>query len=256
MLRFSTLKVIARSPAHYQHALTHPFQPTPAMRLGTLVHRLVLGGAEPEPSGPPPVVYDGQRRGKAWAEFRDAHPGVEIVTIAEHERALAEKEEELAHAQVIADAVLGDMRVQRLLEGTTKERRIVGRLHGRDVHGTPDAFSDDLVLDLKTTADARPEAFVWQARKLHYATQVTWYGDLLGGRKRHVLVAVETKAPYPVTVMQLTDALVDVSRRTYVGWIEQLQACELAGVWPGYSEAILPLDATETVDLDFSEAAE
>lgn len=237
-LRFSTLKTIARSPLHYQYALTHEFEPTPAMRLGTLVHRMVLGGPET-------IAYDGTRRGKDWEAFKAAHSDVEIVTVSERDSARA-----------IADAVQRDMRVARLLEGTVKEQRITGRLHGREVQGTPDAYDDDTVIDLKTCADARPEAFSWQARKMHYGPQVTWYGDLLGSRKRHILIAVETKAPYPVTVMQLTPAMVDMGRRTYIGWIEMLQACELAGVWPGYSEAILPLDAVDSLDLDFEEAAE
>jgi hypothetical protein len=37
-LHFSTLKHMARSPAHYREACVAPFEPTPVMRLGTLVH--------------------------------------------------------------------------------------------------------------------------------------------------------------------------------------------------------------------------
>lgn len=238
MIRFSQLKTIARSPAHYQYALTHPTDPTPAMRIGTLTHGMVLGG-------PQPVVYEGERRGNAWKEFKAAHEGVEIVTVAEHDQARA-----------IADAVLADRRVTELLEGTTKETRADRVMHGLHVCGTPDAFSDTIVLDLKTTADARPDAFAWQCRKMHYAVQVVFYGDLLGGRDRHLIVGVEAKGPHPVTILELTPEMVDRARRTYIGWIEQLQNCTLSGVWPGYSEAVLPLDAIESLELDFEEAAE
>lgn len=263
MLRFSALKHIARSPLHYQHALTTTFEPTPAMRLGTAVHQIVLGGASQEPTKPKPVVYEGQRRGNAWKEFQAANPGVEIITIAEFERELEAIEAERAQAQRIADAVLGDERVQRILDGAVCEQTIVTKLRGRPFRGTPDIRKPRAIWDLKTTTDARLEAFKWQARKMHYSVQTVVYGDLaraaeLADPDTYGLIAVETKAPFPVTVFQLTPQLVDVSRRTYIGWMETLANCEASGRFPGYSDAIESLDAVESVELDFteSEAAE
>lgn len=257
-LRFSTLKHIARSPLHYQHALTTTFEPTPAMRLGTAVHQIVLGGTSPEPTKPKPVVYEGQRRGNAWKEFQAANPGVEIITIAEFERELEAIEAERAQAQRIADAVLGDMRVQRILEGAVKEQRITTQLRGREFGGTPDVLKPSEVWDLKTTNDASLRNFVWDARRRHYFEQVTIYGDLARAAKvadptEYGLIAVETKAPYAVTVFRLGPSQVDASRRTYTSWMETLANCEASGRFPGYSDAIETIDAVESLELDFTE---
>lgn len=40
-VRFSQLKWMSRSPAHYRYYLEQPFEPTKAMRLGTAVDALL-----------------------------------------------------------------------------------------------------------------------------------------------------------------------------------------------------------------------
>jgi hypothetical protein len=76
---FSALKRIAQSPAHYLAGL-HGTYDSPAMRLGRLVHQMVLGG-------PPPLVWEGERRGNAWKSFRELHGAADIVTSSEVELA-------------------------------------------------------------------------------------------------------------------------------------------------------------------------
>lgn len=58
-LHFSRLKLMALSPAHYKHAHR---EETRALGMGTAVHTLVLGGEV--------IVYEGERKGSAWASFK------------------------------------------------------------------------------------------------------------------------------------------------------------------------------------------
>lgn len=244
-IRFSNLKHIARSPAHYLASLNTDFEPTAAMRTGTIVHAMVLGGRL--------TVYEGERRGNAWKEFKAAHDGTTIVTAKEVEA-----------ARPVADAVLADRRVRELLEGTTREETVFWDHVGRACRGTPDAYRSDMVLDLKSTTDTRPDKFEWQCRRMAYTVQAVWYADGLrragkANPERHVIVGVEVKAPYPVTVFELTPRMVDEARRTYGGWMETLRVCEESDRFPAYSEAILPLDVIETeaeIEFDITEAAE
>ena len=85
-VRFSNLRLMAKSPAHYRAALDGEREDTLAMRLGRLVHALVLGGDY--------LVWDGTRRGKEWDRFAEENAGREIVTASE-----------LAQAEPVAAAV-------------------------------------------------------------------------------------------------------------------------------------------------------
>jgi hypothetical protein len=240
-LRFSHLKKLAQSPAHFRAAVdaTESYD-SPAMRLGRLVHTLVLGGPEV-------AVYDGERRGKAWQEFKAAHDGQEIVTISEHEKAAA-----------IARAVTDDPVAARYLlrPDAVTEQRIEWDLDGRPCSSTPDFVSraDSLLVDLKTSQTSEPGRFGRLAIAMHYHAQLAFYRWALevsqGWRPATcVLVAVETAAPYPVTVHVLTDRALDEGEKLCRAWLERLAVCEASNAWPGYTQAALDLDCEPALAL-------
>ena len=240
-VRFSHLKAFARSAAHYVASFRND-RDTPQMRLGRLGHALVLGEREKI------VVYDGERRGNAWKDFAKANDGAEIVTVAEH-----------AKARAIADAVARNGNATKLLHGTKKEHRIEWSLCGRECAGTPDAFADDYVLDLKTCPDVSPEKFRFTAQRMGYFAQLSWYLDGLvasgqAAPKRAYIIAVEATDPCVVQCFEMTPGAIEFGRRQYRSWFERLLACESVNHFPGYSEAILPMDALEDVQLDYSES--
>jgi len=238
-LRFSHLKQMAKSPAHYRAAVDQVASyDSPAMRLGRLVHSLVLGDQD----GRATVVYDGERRGKAWQEFQAEHDGAEIVTRAEHDRAAP-----------IAWAVMRDPAAATYLGAggprVIREGRILWTLDGRACSSTPDLIDLDAgrIIDLKTTQTAEPGRFSRLALAAHYHAQLAFYRRAVeaahGVRAREcVLVAVETSAPHPVTVLRLTDRALDEGDKLCRAWLERLAVCEAAGAWPGYTQAVLDLD--------------
>lgn len=242
-VRFSTLKKLAQSPAHYRDALEpHDDGDSLALRLGSGVHALLLGGAEV-------VVWTGKvRTGKAWDEFQEIHAGKIILNQRESDE-----------ARGIADAVFAHADAYRILtDGTKLEERITAELDGRAIVGRPDAYGPCHVVDLKTSRNSAPAKFLRDAQWRGYHAQLAWYGDLLGlaGKARvtdHFIVAVETSRPYCVVVYQAAPHAIDLGRRQYRLWWEQLRACEDSDAWPGYATGVVPWDVAEDVEILFDE---
>ena len=237
-IRFSILKAMAKSPAHYRALRDTPFAPTASMRIGTITHRLVLGGDL--------VVYDGRRAGKAWDEFEAAHGGEEIFTASELEQA----------KPIAASVQRSDMAMHWL--GGVQEQRIDWTFLGRTFRSTPDAYGVGRVADLKTTRCSEPGRFGRDAIGMHYHAQLACYGMALGldVGDDHVIVAVERVAPYAVTVLRLTDRAVEAGRRLCHAWMERLLVCEASNEWPGYVQSMIDLDVPEELELDFGDAEE
>ncbi|MEX0958382.1 MAG: PD-(D/E)XK nuclease-like domain-containing protein [Burkholderiales bacterium] len=97
--------------------------------------------------------------------------------------------------------------------------------HGDRWKARPDCFTGDIVLDLKTTADSRPEPFARTRARLRYDFQAAHYVEavaaLTGGRPRFAYVAAELGSPWAVRVHELsaseledaTETLRSVKRR-------------------------------------------
>ena len=79
----------------------------------------------------------------------------------------------------------------------------------------PDCFTEEIVLDLKTTADCRPDAFARTRERLAYDLQAAHYVEavsrLIGGRPRFAFVAAELEPPYAVFVHELAGGELDVA---------------------------------------------
>jgi hypothetical protein len=240
-IRFSHLKHLSRSPAHYRHALTSRVD-NAAMRMGRLVHWNVLGGMPDDEDGRV-VVYDGERRGNSWKEFAAANIGCEIVTATEWAKSLP-----------IADAVRANPIAARLLENAETERHVRWKIGARECSSRPDAYVNGAHLwDLKTTTNCRPDELMRQAFKMQYFAQLAFYTDALAYHgiavpKRYI-VAVETVAPHAVTVLELTDGLIELGRRTYRGWLEQLQVCQDSDFWPEYAQHAVPWGVPEWMEV-------
>lgn len=237
-VRFSYLKNMAKSPAHYKAALNVPFD-SASMRLGRMVDVGVLGGSEP-------IIWDGSRRGKAWEEFRDGHPGAEIVTASEYEA-----------AQPIIQSVRNHEHAMYLLTSGAVKKRIYWEWLGRACTGEPDVAGKYLV-DLKTTRCSEPGRFSRQAIWFSYHAQLANYrlGLILSGAEpptQLFIVAVETTPPYPVTVLTLTERAIEQGERLCRVWMERLLACEASDEWPGYVQTAVDLDIPDDLELTFGD---
>lgn len=238
-LRFSVLKRMSQSPAHARYAMTFPDDhDTPQMRFGRLAHACFLGSNVP-------TVFDGDRRGNKWKNFKLAHEGEDIVT-----------EKEFAQASAMASALHAHKEARSLLMGK-REQTILFDFAGRSCRVTPDAFTPKVATDLKSTGDASPQRFPWHAMRMGYHAQMAWTKDGLiaagyPAPEELSLVAIEVRPPYAVAVYQLTERAEDFGRRLYRTWLEEFLNCERSGQWPGFPPGTLdaPEDALELVGSD------
>ena len=235
-VHFSDLRAIGQSPAHYLDRLTRPREQTASMRFGTLVHALVLGGQA--------TIFSGERRGRAWAAFLEAHQGEAIYTEDEH-----------ARAQLCASAVLASPVAAPWLVGR-RELHIEWTLDGRAVSSRLDVLGDGFVTELKTAHTTRP----WEFGRvctgpMAYHAQLAFYAQAAQLPNAELyIVGVESSSPYAVTCYRLTPGAVDAGRKLIRSWWETLMVCERSGQWPGYAQSVLELDVEDDGGMVWDEA--
>jgi len=239
-LRFSRLKLMGKSPAHYAAYVPTP---TGAMETGTAADRLLLGGAV--------LAYPGPvRRGKDYEAFCAANPGALIVT---------QREGEIAHG--IAEAVTACPDAMRLLQGE-RQHTIYWDFNGRACRSTPDVRGDGFLTDLKTGETSDPRFFPFKVRRFAYHAQMSFYETAvqfsnLPPVTQSYIVAVEQAPPHVVTVYRLTEQTIELGARLWRTWLEQLQVCEASGSFPPYSQSIVDLELFEDGELlELGDAAE
>lgn len=282
-VHYSRLKLMSLSPAHYA---AYEREQTPAMRIGTLVHALALGGEvivydgerrgaawtafSALVAGEPFHIFDGPHRGKEWERAKEEADGRVIVTTADLEaaipgRAIQERRArdgrypavivtsaEHERAQRCADVVRAHPLAGPLLEGQ-REVPLEWDLFGRPCAGTIDVLGPRRVVELKSSSLAEPEWFTRQATRMHYPAQLWWYREGARAAGHEIdecyAIAVEVRPPFAVTCMRVTERSLELGAKTVRLWMERLLACEASGEWPEYSQSIVELDVMEDVEL-------
>ncbi|MBA2683778.1 MAG: PD-(D/E)XK nuclease-like domain-containing protein [Gemmatimonadaceae bacterium] len=241
-LRNSHLKAMGRSPLHCRHAILCDTEPTLAMRVGSGVHSLLLGG-------PPLACYPGKvRRGREYDAFCESQPDNAIVmTSADYDR-----------SHRIAESVRRDPLAMDVLyrPGSVYEQTILWEQNGRARRCTPDVRSDTHLAELKSTRNAAPEKFRWDAIRMGYHGQLADYANAIHATtgtypKDVFIVAVEQLPPFGVSVHRLTTRALDMGERMVRAWLELLLVCEETGLWPGYSQSVIEFDVDEPEEFVF-----
>lgn len=247
-VRFHHLRAMGLSPAHAKALIDgDEATATGSMRMGSGTHAMCFRTH-------PVVEYLGVRRGKAWEEFQAEHVGSLILTTAEYERSLRMYEAVQAHE--LGAGLLSDG------NGNVRETSIYWNLSGRECRGTPDVANyATRVVELKTTVSADPVRFARQSMRFAYHASLAWYLDGIAATGRGTpssayVVAVESAAPYPVTVLKLTERAIEKGRALYRLWFEQLINCERSGSWPGYAQGVVDLDIPDDFELSYGDDIE
>lgn len=182
------------------------------------------------------------------------------------------KEKELERVVAIGKALKDDPRGRILLEPPTDiERSFFWRdpITGIRNKSRPDVLrSDDVVVDLKVTADVQPEAFSKTAWGFGYDLSVALTARVFEGvtgrpLQGYIFLAIEKGSPH---LVEAYDAFApfDPTGLTYlkVGEyrlqqaIELYQSCSESGIWPGYSNEVNPMKVPDfrlrTLERDMS----
>lgn len=234
-LHFSDLKHIAKSPAHYKYAITHERKQEGHERIGSALHALLLGQQDKV------ILYDGRRYGKKYDEWLSQQPLDSIIvnpTEAEHLHGMVTSVRATRNAWQL-------LRDQQACEQTLNWSWL-----GRRCQGTPDSFSIENLVELKTGKSAHPERFVSAGKFYGYHAQLAWYRRAMiesgiGTPASLWIVAAESAPPYPVTVFRLTEQAIELGERACRAWLETLLTCESADSWPAYTDAVVPFDVED-----------
>lgn len=215
-ISFSGLKQFAKSPAHFVHYKSAPYSSSPAMRRGTLVHRILL---EPQDIERMHVVDASTRTTKA---FKEAH--------AEHgEWACLAKE--LEEATAIANAVKNHETASDLLQKAIhKEEHLKWTCDGLPMHGYPDAYGNGILLDVKVT-NPDPSKFLRMVLDAQYHMQLALYAMAIEEPCELFWICVDPNAPHTVAVYQPSPEMVDVGvkaarleARMFLNWCKSFKS--------------------------------
>lgn len=262
----SGLDLIARSPLHYKFARdsANDNGPTAAQRIGSAAHAMIL---EPQTFADLyAVAPDVDRRTKAgketWAEFVAENDGKDLLT-----------ETEMDQLERMRDAVMAHPAAAGLLTSVPGMAEVSAYWRDPDTglvcRCRPDFWrADGILVDLKTTDDASPEAFgksIWNWR---YHVQHPFYldgcrlaieqGDPVTFRSGDVdltlpppthflFIVVEKKAPHAVAVYKLDADSVALGERQYRQDLATYAECTASGIWPAFGDSIQQISVPDWV---------
>lgn len=235
---------MAKSPAHYKQAVDEDIGEEIGRytkERGSALHSLILGG-------PPVIKYDGkQRRGKYWEEFQAKYTGNAFILTA--------KEFEKTHA--MAARILECQSAKPILKGA-HEKEINWNWIGRDCQSHIDILGSNYIAEVKTCESSQPERFRWMSLKYGYHAQLAFYRMAAQYARYHLrdypcyIIAVESRAPYPVSVIRVSEDLIRKGELLCRSWMERLLVCEESNQWPEYTSTIETMEAPEEdPDLQF-----
>lgn len=229
-LSASGAKTLLRSPARFAYEREHPKPSSDSMDVGSLAHHLIL-----HRGGRLTIVDAYDWRTKAAQETKRAGRAAGDVVVHRGQ---------LAAAAAMARAVRRHELAAAILKDGQPEQSVYWRDKGTGVtcRARVDWLRMNVIVDVKTTRDASPEAFARSCVDYGYRESAAHYvAGVQAVTKRRLpflLVAVETEAPHFVAVYRFTDEDLAYGAERMRTALERFAECESSGVWPGYSPDI------------------
>lgn len=223
----TSLKTLAtRTPAHYRWDQENQ-RHTQAFDLGTALHSIVL---EQDETGIVEVDASSWQTIKA-REARDAAYADGLTPL------LAK---EVAQAKRMRDAIMGHPIAQHAFTGHRAEASVFWEEDGLMLKCRPDAWVQNLIVDLKSSLTADPREFGKTAANLGYHQSAAHYQDgvkaATGEDLPFLFVVAEKTAPYLVSVVELDQEALDLGRRLNDRAKRIYRECNANNSWPGYPD--------------------
>ena len=222
----SGLKLVSRSPAHFKYAAER--EATRNMVIGSATHMAVF---EPELFE---LTYEltecPDRRCKEYKDIASIH-GPEFTLT----------NDESWHVAKIRDSLWSEFGGLLAQPGHTE---LSGFSIDLDTgvtcrHRFDKLLTSGVAIDLKTTIDARPDAFSRAIYNYNYHVQAAFYMDQyswITGRELSdfIFIVVESESPYACKMYRLDDESLQVGRDTYRSALDKYAECKASGIWPAY----------------------
>lgn len=238
----SALVHMIRSAQYYKYKKEEITEPTKAMIFGSAVHRSFL---EPEifknEYAAAPVVDKRTTKGKeTWAYFEAENKGKKIISI-----------DDCNTINDIVKALHSHEIVSKMFKNANQsniEISAYANLEEVLCRGRCDFMLPHLgmIVDLKTTQDARPYEFQRSVVDYKYHVQAAYYLDLFTAATgikfdKFCFVCVEKEAPHGVQVYVADPEMVEVGRYEYMKALHLYKECLAKDSWPSYPEKVLNL---------------
>jgi hypothetical protein len=227
-------------PALFKHYQENGRPAKHAFDIGHVAHGLILG------DGPEVVVIDATDwRTKAAREGKEqAYAEGQVPVLAA----------EYAECKAMAAAVRANPTAVELLADGKPEQSLMWERDGIKMRGRVDWLPNKrpgkqfTAVDVKTTGkSAHPNEFARQAASFEYTMQAAHYLDGikacgLDDDPAFVLIVVETKAPYLVSLVQFDEYDLQIGREKIAEAVNIYRGCLESGVWYGYSPEIQTIE--------------
>lgn len=228
------LDAVHRSVAHYLALLQTPREATPAMVLGSAIHTAIL---EPELYKAQFVVVEGDGRTKEVKEARSeaAKTGKTVLTGEQGDTVRKVSDAFFAHPTAPSVVEEGEPEVSLFWEDEETGLLLKAR---------PDWLREDGdVMDLKTTKDARANEFSRTIYNFRYHVQAAMIADACNALdldfQNFMPIALETEAPYCLTVFRLDSEAVELGRKAYRADLKRLVEYRDKQSWAGYDYQVV-----------------
>lgn len=147
------------------------------------------------------------------------------------------------------DAVHADPWINSILSGGVAEGSAywTDEETGELCRCRPDYYREDLgiILDVKSTESAHPDAFARSVSNYGYHAQEAFYSDGMNAIGKpvngFVFIAWEKKSPYAFAVYELPPSIVEEGRATMRKALATYSECRKADEWPGYPAGVQEL---------------
>ena len=238
----SSLVHMLRSPQYYQFKKSEQTEPSKAMLFGSAVHKAFL---EPElfvkEYAVAPKVDKRTTRGKeAWASFEHENKGKKLID-----------QEDFKDIHSMMLALKKHSYVSKLL-GLIKKENIEVSAYTTIEEVLCKSRADMMIpemgmlIDLKTTQDARPHEFQRSVADYMYHVQAAYYLDIFSKATgitfdKFLFICVEKEAPFGVQVYVADPEMIEVGRFEYQNALISYKQCLEKNEWPSYDEKVLNL---------------
>ena len=247
----SQIKDVLRSPAHFfaNHIDPQRGEKSPAtsdMNLGSLLHTFLL---EPHKVALEYAVaekFDRRtKQGKADAEaFEQANAGKIIVDNDDYQRAVHMSESLRNHPWLFDLMNNNYYQVESSIFYTDADTGLSLRARP-DLHIAPNhKFPNGLIIDVKSTDDARPHAFSRTCGNFRYDISAAMYRLAMQAYYKTDSLAdfyfavVERNAPFNCLIFKASDDMLMIGEAAYHDAIATIADCLAINEWDGYAKDV------------------
>jgi len=230
-----------QSPAHYKFGQR---EPSKVFDFGEACHLAIL---QPNEFETKVIRGPEDRRGNKWKDLVAACDikgsdmfGKLLLTSGDYDEVLA-----------IRDVVHADSWLNSIITGgkpmIEASGYIIDKPTGELRRVRPDFYREDLslILDVKSSQSAHPDAFARSVVNYGYHAQEAYYTDAWSDLGKPVegfaFLAFEKKPPYAFAVYELPPSIVEEGRALMRQALDTYHDCRKSGVWPSYGEGVQEL---------------